>query len=976
MHASSFENMEKCYRKYIAGGVLEKKAALKILDVGGANVNGNYSDIFKADNIEYLGADIQPGEGVSIILEDPNTLPLEDNSIDIVISGQMLEHCPFFWMVFSEMVRVLNNSGFIFLIAPSAGPIHNYPVDCYRFYPDSYRALAKHANCYLIDLWHDNRGPWNDLVGVFNKSGVKPNNAPIGAPDIVVAANIKATIKETPYEKIQGTTHYLDVLKRLHNSLKPNNYLEIGVRNGRSLSLATGNAIGVDPMSDIVMTLPGSTRVIEKTSDDFFEEPLDPILKLKPELVFIDGMHLFEYALRDFMNVELHSGPDTIIAIDDIFPNEPEQATRERKTKVWTGDVWKLYCCLTRYRPDLCMIPLDTSPTGLLLITGLNANNRTLWQHYNPIVRQIRHSLETPTAEILNRKDAISPSGQAFQKCLDIINTAKDNQESLATHKHALIAASYPIESLPNKSVTPKLSIVVVAYNMARELPRTLKSLSPAMQSGLIQDDYEIIVVDNASSNPFDLAQCQSICSNIKFVYNDTDSVSPAGAINIGIAQAQGDLVCVMIDGARMASPGLLATALDAARTHLNAVIGTLAFHLGNSVQMKSVKEGYNQLIEDQLLKTIPWENDGYKLFDISVYAGSSNKGWFSVPNETNALFMRKSLWQKLGGYEEKFQQPGGGMVNLDTWYRACHHPDAHVIMLLGEATFHQFHGGVATNALESNVEAYHKEYKEIRGHQQQRPDVEVTHFGNKQPNLETVILNSTPERSADNISKPLIEKSTQERPFSSEIPASVLSEIQQGVMKSVYKGVPFFKSPFDIGIYLQLIAKQKPKCVIEIGTKHGGSALWFADMLSALREDTPLIVTIDIEMIAKFKDNRILFLQGDAADLGAVLEETFLRQLPKPLLVIEDSSHQYQHSIACLRFFHPFMQSGDYIIIEDGIVSQLPELKYRGYKDGPNRAVAEFLTEYGNDYAIDTKLCDHYGMNYTYNPNGYLKRL
>lgn len=280
------------------------------------------------------------------------------------------------------------------------------------------------------------------------------------------------------------------------------------------------------------------------------------------------------------------------------------------------------------------------------------------------------------------------------------------------------------------------------------------------MQRGLIQDDYEVIVVDNASSKPFDRAQCQAICSNIKFVYTDTDSVSPAEAINIGIAQAKGELVCVMIDGARMASPGLLATALDAARAHPNAAIGTLAFHLGNSVQMKSVKEGYNQLIEDQLLRTVPWENDGYSLFDISVYAGSSKSGWFSVPDETNALFMRKALWQKLGGYEERFQQPGGGMVNLDTWHRACHHPDTHVIILLGEATFHQFHGGVATNALKSNYEAYHKEYERIRGQQYEQLDVAVTHFGNKQPNLVKIVLDSTPERSTDSTSKSLIQES------------------------------------------------------------------------------------------------------------------------------------------------------------------------------------------------------------------------
>ena len=213
MHASSLENMRKCYRRYIAGSELEKRASLKVLDVGGADVNGSYSDVFSGANVEYLGTDLQPGEGVSVVLDDPGKLPLENDSIDVVISGQMLEHCEFFWVVFAEMVRVLKPDGFILLIAPSAGPIHYYPVACYRFYPDAYRALAKHADCHLIDVWHDNRGPWNDLVGVFNKSGVAPDLANEPDLSLTLAANATADIKPTPYEQVQGEVLSIDVLR-------------------------------------------------------------------------------------------------------------------------------------------------------------------------------------------------------------------------------------------------------------------------------------------------------------------------------------------------------------------------------------------------------------------------------------------------------------------------------------------------------------------------------------------------------------------------------------------------------------------------------------------------------------------------------------------------------------------------------------------------------------------------------------------
>ncbi len=172
MHTSSMENMQKCYLKYINASDIEKQKQVVVLDVGGIDINGSYKSIFGKKNFIYLSTDIQEGHGVSIVIKDPNKIPLDDASIDIVISGQTFEHCEFFWMIFTEMVRVLKPDGFIFLIAPSAGPIHRYPVDCYRFYPDAYHALAKYTNCKLIDTWLDDREPWRDLVGVFQRHGI------------------------------------------------------------------------------------------------------------------------------------------------------------------------------------------------------------------------------------------------------------------------------------------------------------------------------------------------------------------------------------------------------------------------------------------------------------------------------------------------------------------------------------------------------------------------------------------------------------------------------------------------------------------------------------------------------------------------------------------------------------------------------------------------------------------------------------
>lgn len=268
----------------------------------------------------------------------------------------------------------------------------------------------------------------------------------------------------------------------------------------------------------------------------------------------------------------------------------------------------------------------------------------------------------------------------------------------------------------------PALSVIVIGYNMARELPRTIRTLSPPMQRDIEVVDYEIIIVDNGSTEPFDHEQCRQMGSNISIHTISGAPLSPVRAINYGLALARGKLIGVLIDGARMASPRLLATALEAARLHPLPVIGTLAFHIGPDVQWRSMGNGYCREVEDQLLESVDWTADGYHLFSISVFAGSSAEGWFVIPAESNALFLRRQHWRKLGGYDPAFVLPGGGLVNLDTWSRACADPAGQVILLLGEGTFHQIHGGVATNSEVSKWPEFHDEYVRLRGSDYSRP--------------------------------------------------------------------------------------------------------------------------------------------------------------------------------------------------------------------------------------------------------------
>lgn len=275
-----------------------------------------------------------------------------------------------------------------------------------------------------------------------------------------------------------------------------------------------------------------------------------------------------------------------------------------------------------------------------------------------------------------------------------------------------------------------RLSLIVITYNMRRELPRTLESLSQRMQRGISESDYEIIVVDNGSRVPADEAACRAIGSNIRILKAPDPTVSPAGAIAYGVLQARFPCIGIWIDGARMASPGLLSLAQTALALGPQTVAGTIGFHLGPKVQMESVHEGYDQAEEDRLLERSGWREDGYRLFDISCLAGSSASGWFVLPQETNALFMHKRFFNELGGYDLRFQSPGGGLINHDIWNRICAHEKTDLIMLLGEGTFHQVHGGVATNSLQSPWDGFVREYEEIRGRPYQRAERDFRVFG------------------------------------------------------------------------------------------------------------------------------------------------------------------------------------------------------------------------------------------------------
>ncbi|MFK7958256.1 MAG: glycosyltransferase [Lysobacterales bacterium] len=281
-------------------------------------------------------------------------------------------------------------------------------------------------------------------------------------------------------------------------------------------------------------------------------------------------------------------------------------------------------------------------------------------------------------------------------------------------------------------AVNPTLSIVVIFHNMRREAPRTLHTMSEAYQRGVDGTEWEVLAVDNGSTEPLDPEMVLAFGRQFSYQRFETQSVSPVDAINDAATHARGTHIGVCIDGARMLSPGVIQHTLAGLRAYPRGVICTLSWHLGDKLQNLAVLDGYDQSREDELLSTVDWRHDGYQLFDIACLAASSKPGYGAAIAESNCIFLSRESFEDLGGFDTGFKTPGGGLANLDFMRRAVLAPGASNIHLLGEGSFHQFHGGVATNVAPNlhPAKQFDEEYRELRGEPFRKPDAPAVYIG------------------------------------------------------------------------------------------------------------------------------------------------------------------------------------------------------------------------------------------------------
>ena len=182
MHQSSLDKMKSFSERYLYPF---QSQSLRILDLGSQNIGGSYRSIFSGPNWKYVGADLLEGDNVDLVLKNPyKWSEIDSSEFDVVISGQAFEHIEFFWLTIGEISRILKPGGFCCIIAPSSGHEHRYPVDCWRFYPDGFSALARYGGLDVIesttswneDNYTDGSNEWKDTILIAQKPLVVSEN--------------------------------------------------------------------------------------------------------------------------------------------------------------------------------------------------------------------------------------------------------------------------------------------------------------------------------------------------------------------------------------------------------------------------------------------------------------------------------------------------------------------------------------------------------------------------------------------------------------------------------------------------------------------------------------------------------------------------------------------------------------------------------------------------------------------------------
>jgi cephalosporin hydroxylase len=392
------------------------------------------------------------------------------------------------------------------------------------------------------------------------------------------------------------------------------------------------------------------------------------------------------------------------------------------------------------------------------------------------------------------------------------------------------------------------------------------------------------------------------------------------------------------------------------------------------------MRSGYDQIAEDELFETIAWPTDGYRLFEISHFQG--DRDWLDGMWESNCLFVPRKVLEQAGGFDEGFDEAGGGFTNLDLYERLAATAGVTLVTVLGEGSFHQVHGGTTTNQADPSerrdrVFSFGERYAELRGRPYSGPEKQIRYVGSFHGDAARRTRARRLSAKAFGVNE-LVEglDGPARRPV--PIPDDLRDDFVAAYWRSLawrqttWMGRTAFNAPTDLHVYQELVAEVRPDWVIETGTREGGRALFFANLFDVLGHGQ--VVSIDNRDTPDLPQHpRITYVHGRAHDDDVVAEVRRIVGTDGPdanALVVLGTRGAQRRMHREFEVYADFVSVGSYVVMENTVLNGYPVEASNG--PGPFEANRRILNLRG-DFASDTTR-ERHGL--TFNPGGFLKRV
>lgn len=517
------------------------------------------------------------------------------------------------------------------------------------------------------------------------------------------------------------------------------------------------------------------------------------------------------------------------------------------------------------------------------------------------------------------------------------------------------------------------LSIIVNFYNMQREAARTLMSLSRAYQRDAIDLDYEVLCIDNGSNPPLDSDWVASFGPAFRLIRPRRQLASPCAALNEAALLARGDYLAVMIDGAHLLTPGVFREAVSAWQQHPDAVVALRHWFIGGDQRWLTMV-GYTQAQEDRLFERIRWPANGYALFRIGAPIGEHPEPWFDGLNESNCLMLPTALYDRIGGFDEGFDQPGGGFANLDLWRRASEAASGPLVALIGEASFHQFHGGTTTNVNDDEkdfrVRGYANAYRTLRGEEFARVDPGRLSFRGTLPSEFAIGVRQR------TLMPMRLEITEQVRPgqlsvhFDDGAQAHLQSVYAEcGLQRDVrWLGQPAGVAPADLVSLQEIIHQIRPDAIVAVGVEAGLIA--FLDtILTAVGCAATRIAHVDPPSSETTPPDRLTVLNGSSADASVLATARHWVGSAESVLVLHVAGAPERFSTTSLQAWGALVSYRSYLICIGSLFGQ----PWLGYSNRQHLQTIRAFTAGDSPFVIDRGWTRQL---ITSCPSGYLRKV